>query len=220
MTIGQAIDLVHIAVTGGHLTQDSNVMRADICAYLPSALNYFNVVAMRERRKELRGEDAGGSWSDGSFYGVYTLTPALDSTTNQWYIDLPGVIISLPRNRGIDGIWPVKNQTAPFIPAPSPQALAGAWGILGDNVFYYLQREGEATRVYFINANSFTCDVTVRALLTPDCMNEDDLMPCPPEVEMMVIDKCVQHFIQQRTIPADNGKDDRDINQGQPTPAG
>lgn len=216
MTVGKAIDLVHIAVTGGHLTQDSNVMRADICAYLPAALNYYNVAAMRERRAELRGED-GGTWSDGSFYGVYTLTPALDSTTSQWYVDLPGAIISLPRNRGIEGIWPIKNPTAPFIPAPSPQALAGAWGILGDNVFYYLQQNAGATRVFFINANAFTCDLTVRALLNSGCLNDDDLLPCPPEVAIMVVDKCAEYFRQQRGTPADNAKDDRDINQNQMT---
>ena len=217
MTIGEAIDLVHIAVTGGHLTQDSNVMRADICAYLPSAINYFNVMAMRERRNELRGEESG-TWSDGSFYGVYTLTPALDMTTDQWYVDLPGAIMSLPKGRGIDGIWPIKNPRSPFIYIPSPQALAGAWGIMGDNVFYYLQKNGDATRVYFINPTAFTCDLTARALLEgASCMNDGDPLPCPPEAQMLIIDKCVQHFMQQRGFPADTAKDDRDINQNQMT---
>jgi len=216
MTVGQAIDLVHLAVTGGHLTQDSNVQRADICAYLPSAISYFTTLAIRERRAEMRqNELPGGPWSDGSFYADYTVTPVKDTTTSLYYADLSGSVMSLPSLRAIESVYYAKNPTSPFIQLASPQALAGAWGIMGDNVFFYTgQGTDGATRLWLLNYSAVgSCDVVVRALLTADCLSDDAPMPCPAEVEMMVIDKCVQHFGGQRGMPADNAKDDRDLNQ-------
>lgn len=215
MTIGEAVDLILIHVDGGHLTQDSNVLRADIRAYLPAAINYFTVAEMRMRRAEARGDSfIPSNWSDGSFFGIYTLTPV--NSEYGWYVDLPGHIVSLFNARGLESVYPIKAPLMPFIRMSNPSELAGAEQIMGPNVFYYPETAGEVTRLRLLNFSGSACDVIVRAMLDISALSDDSPLPVPAGVDMAVVDKCVQHFAAQRMSPADIALDGNDLNQNHP----
>lgn len=212
MTVGEAIDLILLNVTGGHMTQDANVLRADIRAYLPSAISYFTVMEMRLRRAEGISENGSPSvWSDGSFFGTYTLTPT--ASGSRWYVDLPGHVLSLFNARGVESVTPAASPTRPYVRISNPQQLAGIDDMLGSQVYYYPETSGEATRLWLINYASPVCDLTVRALLNVDNLADTAPLPVPAGVDMQVINKCVGYFNQQRMTPADTALDANDLNQ-------
>lgn len=216
MTIGEAIDLILLRANGGRLTQESAVQRADIRAYLPTALSYFLVAEMRQRRREAHEEAGFGgseSWFDGTFPGVYTLTPAQDADSKIWYIDLAGAAVSLPSGRGVQLVYPSEHPEKPFVRLANPSQIAGAEYILGDQVFFWAQNtSNRVSRIRLFNYIGPACPVEVWAILNTDCLADTAQMPAPTNITMLVIDKCVDHFTGTRQTPSDNAMDGKDVN--------
>lgn len=216
MTVGEAIDLILLAVTGGRLTQESSVQRAEIRALLPAAIDRFLTAEMRLRRQEARQDVMDGfasTWDDGTFFVGYDLTPALDSTRKSWYVTLPGKLVQIPGQRGISTVHPVKYPTQPFAAAKIPAALAGAEGILGSQVFYWPEVSGDETKVWLYNYTGFDCDITVWALLNSVDLGDDAQMPIPNDIIPDALEWLRNWFMAQRGTVADNDKDDSDINE-------
>jgi hypothetical protein len=80
-------------------------------------------------------------------------------------------------------------------------------------VFYLLEKTGIVHRLNLVNFQGPPCSVTVRCILNVSALTDADLLPVPAGVEAMVLDKCVEWFTGQRGMPADDAKDDNDINQ-------
>lgn len=220
MTVGEAVDLVLLAVNGGRLTQESSVQRAEIRALLPVAIDRFLTIEMRLRQSDARQDGADGFssiWDDGSFFGIYTLTPVKDTTRNMFYVTLPGVLVHMPKQRAISTVHPVKYPTQPFVKASHPSTLAGAEGILGGQTFYWPETAADATKVWLYNYTGFDCDVEVWALLSTVSLDDTDQLPVPGNIIPDALEWLRNWFMQQRGTVADNDKDDSDINEDQKT---
>ena len=214
MTVGEAIDMVLLRVNGGRLTQESSVQRAEIRTLLPVVMDRFLTIEKRMRKQESRQEGAPEPWDDGSFFGIYNLTPQKDSVTGLWHVDLPGSLSQIGSG-AISTVYPEKFPLLPFVPAKHPSLLAGANGIFGDQVFYYPEANGDSTRISLVNYSGFGCDITVWALLSTVDLADTDQLPVPRSIQPDALEYMCQWFERQRGVIADNDKDDSDINEDQ-----
>lgn len=215
MTLLEIAENVLIQVSGGHLTHDLNVHRADILSYLRSAIPKYNIIGLRERRSEARQDLAFGlasDWSTGSFWAVLTPEVKFDEITNRRYVDLPGFVQSLPNDRGIQAIYPKANPIAQFVRATSPAALIGTERIWGNMVFFYTIPVDGVTRIMLFNLTE-DCPVEVIALMDPEAIGDEDQAPIIPEMIEPLIDHTIEHFLQTRGTPADKAIDAADNNQ-------
>jgi len=216
MKVGEAIDLILLAVTGGRLTQENSVQRAEIRVLLPAAIDKFLTLEMRLRRQEARQDAMDGFaslWDDGTFFGIYTLTPAQDTTKGMWCVTLPGKLAQIPGQRSLGLVVPVKYPTKPFVQAKHPAALAGAEGILGSQVFCWPETIGDASKIWLYNYSGFDCDLEVWALLNSVDLGDDAELPVPGNIVPDALDWLKKWFMEQRGTVADNDKDDSDINE-------
>jgi hypothetical protein len=122
--------------------------------------------------------------------------------------------MSLNGGAGIKEVFPVNIDpgTPTFIRINSLGEISGI-SYLGPVVYFYPEPNADSTRIKFVGMDVAECTIRVRAMLNASALDDDAILPCPGELQMLVIDKAAQFFMEQRGIAADNKKDDQDINQ-------
>lgn len=214
MTVGEAIDLILINITGGHLTQDSNVHRAEIRAYIPVVIEYLIGEKRRADIREARMSGRPIPPLSSDFFGVYDIPVKKDGTG--YYADLPGRVVTTPYLASVQSVS-IKGSdysVPPLIRLSSPEEAYGL-PFVGATSFYYIEATTDgASRVRLINFSASNCNLIVRAMLSSEIVaNDDQPLPVPGELRMLVIDKCVEFFRAQIGTPADQTKDDQGQNQ-------
>jgi hypothetical protein len=214
MTVGEAIDLVLLNVTGGHLTQDSNVQRAEIRAYIPVVIEYLIGEKRRADLREARMNAKPAPPLSSDFFGVYDIPVSSDASG--YFADLPGKVVTVPYLSSVQSVS-IKGadySVPPLIRLTSPQEVYGLPSV-GSTSFYFVEpTEGGSSRIRLINFSASGCNLIVRAMLSSDSITDDNQpLPVPGELRMLVVDKCVEFFRAQMGMPADQAKDDQGINQ-------
>lgn len=213
MKKGEAIDTILIQVNGGTLSQDSNVMRADIAAYLPAAIAAAAKMDAIQKRQEARADaTVTGLYSyfpSTEFYSEVVRTPVLDSVTGKYYIEMPD-LLDLPNGWNTMGARPVGSFSVDYIRLSNPSSLIGVDYM--SQSFFWIIKNGKQLRMYFSTLPFPIQDVAVQAALSPMAQEDDDELNISPGMEDFVIQSAVNFFRGQRTIPADPILDDKDVN--------
>lgn len=214
MVFKELADLILLNINGGQFTSESAVQRPEVNAYIPIAYAYALQEQVFRLRQDLRADRSstgfGGTVVDGSYYTTYVLDPIEDVTRKAHYIELPGVVQSIPGMLAIESVFPKKTpaESYPIVSGP-----AASLGIGTTMPCCWHEIHGDKTRIYFDTLPEDSCDLVVRASMeiVNDDTNEDPL-PIPRGFEQRIIAYCLDHFRPQRQSPADGLINNHDIN--------
>lgn len=217
MTKGEIIDQAFIQVTGGVLSQDSNVKRFEIANMLPPVMADMMKQAQYRDRAEARAEMAmtrmGPSYAPPlEYYKELVVTPVKDEVTCQYYLPLPK-LLDLPYNWNVANVRVSGSFMVDVIRAKNHSELIGLPNI--GQMFYWVVNEGYGHKMWLSMVNLPVQPLVVTAVVSPDALEDDDEVPCPPSVEHSVISLLVDRYRAQRGMPADSVVDDSDINEKQ-----
>jgi len=202
MTKGQIIEQVYLLVSGGRLSPDTHVHRADIENLLPAAINYAITTYNRQERRD-NMEDIGilgvNSAMSQAFTITKTYTPTLDTERDKYKITLDVKVQNLPKNKGIDDVFPVQGKS--YIRASSQREVQGLCGL-----FWW----PEFPDVYLSDIGFPVCDFKVRLVQSVTELGENDEVPLPGDMEFQLIELLGQFFFKQRGEDKKvNANDDR-----------
>ena len=211
MTRKEAVDLVLLAVLGGKLSDDANVQRAEVEAYMNVA--YAGAIkAVVVDGQALQSSPKTGSAQLGSalnnLYKPHVGTPEKDDDRNMWKLVLPGVL-PLPGSSGVSIVYPQKNPNLPYMRFDNAIAAAGAAHITSVMPAFHVE---EAT-IWF---HAYPLPVhPVVAMCCPsiDTFGADEELPFPKEVDGVALKLATDWFRDQRQTMADNISDDKDLNE-------
>lgn len=195
MTKGRFIDLVILAVNNGELTDLSSVLRADVRAYIPIAVNY---AVMAGRNINLQSE--GNRDYSSLFYSFMSDQPILvDSSRHNWnYVALPKGTIALPHNEGVRGMEDDNGEYSKPLSDNDMKTLAHYNKMFPNVKFHRL----EGQKVYLFNFSPLTTSVGFPMIVDCDSLLDTDLLPIPAGLEDMAIKNAIDHFLRSRVDPA------------------
>lgn len=214
-TAKEIVEQVYIRISGGALSSDVNVVRADIFAMLPAAIGHVALIAHREdRREQLQDIQVygGGSLSEVNASILSTIQfPVLNDTDRGLhYMAIPGTIVGLPNDRGMSAVFPSQGDGSYIRIRDSREII----GIPCDGVVFFWQENvaGE-TRIYLKGLGSPVCDHYAKLVYLPSNLSESDVVPISGTVELRVIEYLVDFFTKQRMTPDDSRHDDNEDEQ-------
>lgn len=220
MTKQTMAETILLRVNGGSLSHDSNVLLADILAYLPVA--YADVVrkVLFENRAMQRADAGVSVYSadvNQSLYHTMTVTPALHSTRGIYYADLPHVLLDLPGAWAMGYAQPIAAHDSPYAKIANPSMIAGdpLLGKITPYVWWETMTNDagdQVSRIYFSTMLMPICDVLVAAIVGIENFGETDHIPGGKTVDAQIIDRCVQHFLGQRSVPTPGINNEADSN--------
>lgn len=207
MTKAVFVESVILAIGGGVLTDELNLKRMDVEAYLPAAVNYAvtagrNISIAQEGNRDLPS----------MFYGTFTDLP-IDRTGKVAFITLPKGYIPLYGNEGIRSVFDnCGNYYSPLMDADR-RTIKQYHDKFIDQGFYYPIGK-DKLEVY--PSNQMVTLLNGEYIVKVDDLDDDDELPLPASTETMALDLCIQWFTGQRSSPADlivNKSDDANVIQ-------
>jgi len=197
MKKGVMKELILQRVEGGIVNQDTSrqVRREDIDAYLGAAINYAITKQYYINKKE-----EGESTIPNDFISTYYVPVQKDTVRNVKYSDLPTQLLSMEKNRGLRGIYPVQGNDqfveGYFEARKHDQYYARSWK---DSTLYRLIGD----RVEYDNISPVVSEVIIRMVSAIGDLSDEDEVPVPAGSEVEVIEICSQFFLGQRTAQPD-----------------
>lgn len=202
MKIGTIIELVYQRVSGGRLTPDIDVMRVDIMAYLPAAINsairehYFAEISIKSMEKI-------SALLPDLFIKVYEDVPVKYNERRQVrYIDFPSPPIAILDSYGLKSIAPMVGDIE-FMYMKNRHHIKGYEEYVGNTVFFWV----EGNSAIFKNISPVVSSVLVAMAASVNDLTDDDEAPIPLGMEEKVIDSIYRWFIGQRITPQDKVED-------------
>jgi hypothetical protein len=188
-------------LSGGNQSKDSQLHQLDV------------ILRLRQVISELVRQDIfnNGKFEgdlDSSFHYIYTareIAVTWDSAKCECTSTLPLVPLSIPGNRGIKEIVPVKNPTRPFYPVK-----AGQIGMIAD-----ILEEGEVAYwpekdkiFYHKNITKNYTKVTMKLIVpAPENLGADDNFFLPDDIQSQVIEVTKQRILSRQSNPQDRAND-------------
>jgi hypothetical protein len=201
MLQGVAVDLISIRVNGGQLTDDGDVLRDDIRAYLPVAYNLVTSKAYYLNRQQEGDRDFPSS-----FYGTYTCT--ITQNNGIGTITFPKTVVPLPSNQGIRYV--IDNCGNTYTPLNDGEVpMINFYKTQFPNIRFY-RRTGMVAQLW--NLSPLATSVNVVILVAPENFADTDDLPIQAGLEQEFLDICIAHFSAQRQTPADKTVDSSDVN--------
>jgi len=200
------IDLVLLDLNGGELNDESAILRQDIEAYLPAAVNYamnksYNINIQVEGNRDMSA----------LFYGSFFDLPIVRELGRVPKIFLPKGTVALPRNQGIRYVSDGCGGTfAPLMDADL-HTIVHYSKILPDNKFYRLKQG----YIELWNISPIAETLNMEMIVSVEDLDDDDELPLQAGVEEDAINLCLQHFDPQRKTPADKINNTVDLNAQQ-----
>jgi len=194
MTKGVFKESVLLAVSGGVLTDEMNVQREDIEAYIPAAVNYAltsgrNISLKQEGNRDLPS----------MFYGVFKNIP-IDRTTPVASITLPKGYVPLYGNEGVRAVFDnCNNYYSPLMDADRRTIHHYKDLLLGQGFYYPLGQYGMEVYPTGVLSEFLNGEYIVRV----EDLDDDDELPLIASTEVIALDVCIQWFTGQKAKPAD-----------------
>jgi hypothetical protein len=154
--------------------------------------------ALVAKQQWFEGKQDGTSEINGSFIYSFgkstTLTPAVDSATDEYFIVLPSTYLELPHQFGVQQVSFLNGQNKPFINIGNGgMGLYSGLkaGAMGGNELYYV----ESTKMYFprMTVNS-TGNILLKLAVALDEVDVDENINIAPNVVRMIVDTVVQQY--------------------------
>lgn len=199
MKLGVLIETVFTSVNGGRPNTDSSVLREDIKALVPAAVNYAMTGDYWARLKNDGDREIPNAFvTELEYQGV-----CCDNYGRE-YIELADTLIHLAGNGGVRYVTDVKgNSYAPIALGSS----ASFWdGVLNTNKEYQYKNK----KIYLKNRPELSDLFFVGVLLDVSGMDDDAELPIPAGSEPEVVDLLINFFTNQRMQPKEyviNGVD-------------
>lgn len=171
-----------------------------IYAMAEVARNQIIDIAYKEMRKD------GVNSLPGEFYKAYkNIEIKDDSDTDRKYVDLPARIITLPRNKGLLSVSPMKEVSNTFniMDAGSDAIFAG----LDVDSFLEPEVHIEGERLYVRNAPDGVTTLFVRMIPAIDDFKSDEIIPIPAVLEAEYIKMISELLDEQKVTKQDNYND-------------
>lgn len=211
-TKGELVEQIYLRVSGGKLSDDVHIQRVDIEPYLAAAINYAMVKEIRIRKREAIMNGEWDSDLDPDFLGTYYPEIQTDDQRGLRYAELPVKIQSLPGNLGLQEVFPLYGEVN-FVKIKGQFEVTGLNRVLKCPI-YWFETVGISQRVYFKNLSRAVTKVAVRAVASIQDLEDEDVVPVPPGMEVEIIDICVGFFTGQRQMPSDMIANNNDEKQG------
>lgn len=206
MKLGVLLESVFLRVNGGKPSTDNSVLRADIRALLPAAINYamdaaYNINIKSEGDRDLPTE----------FYGSYDDVPIV-RTGKKPSFSLQKGTVPLKGNAGIRSVYDdCDNYYAPLTDSDMP-TIKHYGGISTGTKWY--RRKGQTVELY--NVNPVAEVINYQAITNIESLSDTDEAPIQAGQEPIVMDLLYQWITGQKQNPYDSKIDARDdINASQ-----
>lgn len=209
MTKSLFVENVILALGGYVLTDEMNVQRWDIEAFLPAAVNY----ALTSGRNTSLSQE-GNRDLPSMFYGTFT-DLVIDKTGSVDFVTLPKGYVPLYGNEGVRSVFDnCGNYYAPLMDADR-RTIKAYKNKLIDQGFYYPIGK---TKVEVYTTNPLVEKLSGEYIVRVQDLADDDELPLPADTEMQAIQLVAQWFTQPSSRPADlivNKSDERNTIQRQ-----
>lgn len=200
MKIGVIVESVILRVNGGKPGPDDSVLRSDVRAYLPVAINYaldkaYNINANEERDREMGGDFY-------AFHGPIALTKEGDSVS----FELEKNVVALKVNAGIRFIY--DNCDNYYSPVPD--------GALPNLKYYHSLTPGInwwrriGNKIQLYTHNPLVETINYQAITDVTALSDDDEAPIQAGLENDVMTIMANWFLGTKEMPYDADADSKD----------
>lgn len=194
MKKGVFVESVLLAIGGGVLTDELNVRREDVEAYIPAAVNY----AVTAGRNTSIAQD-GNRDLPSMFYGTFT-DLLIDRTGSVASITLPKGYIPLYGNEGVRSVFDdCGNYYAPLMDADRRTIKHYSKKLLQQGFYYPIGKD----KIEVYPTNVLVEKLSGEYIVKCEDLDDDDELPLPASTETMALEQCIQWFSRQRQNPAD-----------------
>jgi len=197
MTKGVLIELILQSIAGGVKTQDSGryARKEDVEAYLAAAINYSLAKAYYINKAENEGIFPN------DFIATYILDVEDDPIEGVRFVPLPSKILSMPANRGLRSVGPVKGD-AQFVQMNFEASAHDEYykGSIRNITGFMLIGQ----TIQFRNLSHLVDKVKIRQVASIEDMDDEQELPIPAGMEVEVIQICTEFFTGVRSLPKDN----------------
>ena len=192
-------------IEGGDVSNDASVTIQEV------------ILAVNQVRDFLVQEDiwarknVGDNQIPGEYLEDYCVDIQCDDKTNSFYAELPVKPLNLQRNQGVFKVTYTKNQEVAFVPSSSsssslytglpsfkPQGRQ-TYYVQGDRLYFPSIKKGDDLQEIYVVLVASTADI-----------GDEDPLPIPADKEIIVVQRVVEMYRQQKLTPQDNVNDNVD----------
>lgn len=206
MTKGAVIDLILLNVLGGKLSDDANVQRGEVDAYLDIAYAMAAKAVVVESLSLQGASQMGAAFN--TVLSPFTGTPTKDSDRDLWRLDLPRVL-PVEGNDGVVIVYPQKNPSMPYLRMDNAISYAGA-SHLGDLMPSF---HVESNVVWFHNYPMPVHPVVAMICPSVSAQEDTDELAYPEGITARALQYAEAWFRKQRETMADPTSNDKDLNE-------
>ncbi len=205
MTKSLFVENVILALGGYVLTDEMNVDRVDVEAFLPAAVNYSLTSG---RNTSLTQE--GNRDIPSMFYGTFT-DLLIDKTGSVDFVTLPKGYVPLYGNEGVRSVFDnCHNYYAPLMDADRRTIKAYKDKLIGQGFYYPIGKN----KLEVYTSNPLVEKLSGEYIVRVQDLADDDELPLPADTEIQAIELVAQWFMNPSTRPADlinNKSDERNV---------
>lgn len=201
MKLKRFVELVLLRVNGGVLSPDHTVLRTDIKAYLPIAIN-AGLDNAYNQNKEVEGIGDLPS----QFYGFFGPIN-LDTCNKPYKFELQKGTVPLKGGYGLKNVMDAVGNFYNPVPDAVLPNLKYTFELTPGMQWY--RRVGKKC-VEIWSHNDLLESITYQAICDIDELSDDDELPIQAGQEPLILESAVRHFSGQKGIPYDNASDNKD----------
>lgn len=200
MNVETAVERIFLRVNGGKPDPDNAVMRVDIKAGLPAAVNY----AM-DKAYNLNLQTEGDRDYPSEFYSVFQGVPI------NWDGNIPFIELSLgtaPLKGGAGLRFVYDNCQHEYSPVPDSEwANINYYSDIAEGM-YWFRRTGNRLYLYGLKFNPLIEELNYQAITKVEDLSDTDELPIQAGMEEIVFELLVQWFINKMPVGTKvNGND-------------
>ena len=201
MQLKKLVELVNLRINGGVLSPDHTVLRADIKAFLPLAVNAGLDKAYNENKAV---EGVGDLPSQ--FYAFFGPV-RLENGSLPMTFKLEKGTVPLKGGHGLKNVMDECGNFYTPVPDMALPNLRYTFDMTPGMNWY---RRVGSDKIEIWSHNILTETINYQAICDADLLEDDDEVPIQAGQEPFVIDFLVRHFSGQKGIPYDNASDNKD----------
>lgn len=201
MNLKKLVELVLLRVNGGVLSPDNSVLRSDIKAMIPLAVNAGLDKAYNEN-KSIEGDGSLPS----QFYGFFGPIK-LDNCEKPYTFNLEKGTVPIKGGYGLKNVLDQSGNFYSPIPDHVLPNLKYTFEVTPGMNWY--RRVGNKCVEIWTHSDLLE-SITYQAICDIEELSDDDDVPIQAGQEPFVIEFLVRHFMGQRGVPYDNAIDNKD----------